>query len=233
MLEDRKKRTNLISSIGYLILLIIYIVTLFIPFVTDYELTGWDWPLINFTAFIPGGYFGMVLLFISNYYISKYKFLRFLTMSVISSIALGINYILLYYNEYQDNINGYHTFRYSLNFFVNFGLWIIIVMYNLIFIYIYFRQKYPKNELRLRKLILDQSTKKEQISIKELCILSDLYDITVVRVIKDILKNKQINGEYFKATRTLQLNVKENLEEIDKLMALYKEWEELKIKKIA
>ena len=96
MSEYKKTDTSLSSKI-YLLLLILYITTLFFPIVTDYELTGWDWPLINLTAFIIGGYHGMTLLFISFFYISKFRFIRFLICSIFGSLAIGINYIFLYF----------------------------------------------------------------------------------------------------------------------------------------
>jgi hypothetical protein len=46
-----------------------------------------------------------------------------------------------------------------------------------------------------------------------------------------MLKNNDVYGEYFPSSQSLAFNQQANLEEIDRLMESYKDWEEKKFGK--
>ncbi|MFX1570584.1 MAG: hypothetical protein ACFFCV_19775 [Promethearchaeota archaeon] len=231
MPEYRKISKTQLSSILYLLTLVIYITTLFFPITIEYGNTGLGWRMLNFAGFIPGGYFGMLLLFISYYYIFNYRFSRFLIINIVGLVALCINYSIMFISVYIDNLSPDYFFKLSFNFFINFGIWIFLGLYNLVFFSIYYRQKKPFKESLLKKMILDYSSKIKQINLKDICKESHFYDLNVIRVLREMLESNQINGEYFKATKTLHFDIKENFGEIDNLLAMYKNWEKFNIKK--
>ena len=46
-----------------------------------------------------------------------------------------------------------------------------------------------------------------------------------------MIENKEIYAQYFSSTKSVAFNQQANIEEIDKLMATYKEWEEKEFEK--
>ena len=46
-----------------------------------------------------------------------------------------------------------------------------------------------------------------------------------------MIKNKEIYAEYFKSTQSVVFDKQTNIDEIDKLMEAYKEWEEKEVGK--
>jgi len=46
-----------------------------------------------------------------------------------------------------------------------------------------------------------------------------------------MIKNKEIYAEYFTSSKSVAFNQQANIDEIDKLMEVYKEWEEKKVGK--
>jgi len=53
----------------------------------------------------------------------------------------------------------------------------------------------------------------------------------IIDVISDMIKNKEIYAEYFKESKSVAFNQQANIDEIDKLMEAYKDWEKKKVGK--
>ena len=53
----------------------------------------------------------------------------------------------------------------------------------------------------------------------------------IVDIVKDMIDNKEIYAQYFSSTKSVAFDQQANIDEIDRLMATYKEWEEKEVGK--
>ncbi len=85
---------------------------------------------------------------------------------------------------------------------------------------------------KIKKLVLELGIKFTRLEIREIGEKSsiDNEDI-IIEVVKDMIKNKEIYAEYFSSSKAIAFDQQANIEEIDKLMATYKEWEEKEVGK--
>ena len=56
--------------------------------------------------------------------------------------------------------------------------------------------------------------------------------MTIIDTIQEMIENTEIYAEYFKSSKTVAFNKQANIEEIDTLMATFRDWEENLEKKI-
>lgn len=78
----------------------------------------------------------------------------------------------------------------------------------------------------IRKTVLDLSIKFTRLEIREIreeCKVD--HEDLVIKVIKEMIKNKEIYAEYFKSSNSILFNQQANIDEIDKLMDQYRQWE--------
>ena len=83
----------------------------------------------------------------------------------------------------------------------------------------------------VKKTILELSTKFSRLRVIELNEKCKVDDSTVIKVIKNMIKNKEIYADYFKSSQTIAFDQQRNIDEIDELMRVYVEWEKEKIGK--
>jgi len=88
-----------------------------------------------------------------------------------------------------------------------------------------------KEEMVIKKTILDLGTKFTRLEVKEIGEKCKVDKITIIKVIKEMIENQEIYAEYFKSSNSVAFNQQANINEIDKLMEAYKDWEEKKIRK--
>ncbi|TFF88934.1 MAG: hypothetical protein EU549_02095 [Promethearchaeota archaeon] len=87
-------------------------------------------------------------------------------------------------------------------------------------------QRKLENKRKIRKIILNLSTKKEKLYVSEISEESGINkDNLIIGVIKEMLKNDEIYGEYFTNSRSISFDIQHNIAEIDKLMSVFREWE--------
>lgn len=85
---------------------------------------------------------------------------------------------------------------------------------------------------KIKKLVLELGTKFTRLEIREIGEKSSIDDEDIIiEVVKDMIKNKEIYAEYFSSSKAIAFDQQANIEEIDKLMAIYKEWEDKKVSK--
>lgn len=65
--------------------------------------------------------------------------------------------------------------------------------------------------------------------ISEECGIKD--EQLIIDSVQDMIKNEEIYAKYFIITKSVAFNQQANINEIDKLMEAYKEWEEKKVGK--
>lgn len=98
--------------------------------------------------------------------------------------------------------------------------------------------KLEKERLRLerinqiKKTVLDLGTKYTRLEVREIIEKSDVNEEElIVKTVTNMIDNKEIYAEYFSSSNSISFNQQANIDEIDKLMAIYKEWEEKKVEK--
>ena len=65
-----------------------------------------------------------------------------------------------------------------------------------------------------------------RLSYEDICEKFEVDDeFLVTEVMKSMLENGEIYGEYFTRTKSIVFDQQANIEEIDKLMEQYKQWE--------
>lgn len=87
------------------------------------------------------------------------------------------------------------------------------------------------DEAKVRQTILEMGTKFTRLTIKEISEKSEVDIYSIIKVIKEMIQNQEIYAEYFKSTKTVSFDQQTNINEIEKLMEIYREWETDKIEK--
>jgi len=88
------------------------------------------------------------------------------------------------------------------------------------------------NKHKIKKTILELGTKFTRLQIVEISEECDVKDEQIiVDTVREMIDNKEIYAQYFSSTKSVAFNQQANIDEIDKLMATYKEWEEKKVDK--
>jgi hypothetical protein len=94
------------------------------------------------------------------------------------------------------------------------------------------RKKIDKiNEIK--KTLIHLSTRYKRINLNELSEKTEINDVQLLeKTIKSMIKNQEVYGEYFSTSQTIIFDQKVNIDKINKLMNLYKDWEEDKTQNI-
>jgi len=85
---------------------------------------------------------------------------------------------------------------------------------------------------KIKKTVLDLGTKFTRLQVNEIveeCGIKD--DQLIINIVQDMIKNEEIYAKYFSSSMAIHFNQQANIEEIDKLMEAYKEWEGKKVGK--
>ena len=114
-----------------------------------------------------------------------------------------------------------------INLFVVFTQLTVLIALHIIFA----KNKEYLYEVKIRKSILDLTTKYTRLKITEIAEKIKIYQSTIIKIIKTMLSRNDIYGEYFPSSRSIVFNQETNIAEIDKLMAKYQEWEERSLSK--
>lgn len=85
--------------------------------------------------------------------------------------------------------------------------------------------------ISIRKMILDLSTKFTRLRVKEIAEKCKVDDLSIINVIKKMIKNNEIYADYFKSSQTVAFDQQRNIKEIDQLMQTYLDWEREKVGK--
>ena len=87
-------------------------------------------------------------------------------------------------------------------------------------------------EVKIRKMILDFGTKLTRLNVDEIAEKTETFHKTIKKVVNSMIENQEIYARYFKSTNSVVFNQDKNIIEIDDLMAIYREWEKTKSKKL-
>ena len=85
---------------------------------------------------------------------------------------------------------------------------------------------------RVKKTILELGIKFARLQIAEISEVCSIDDVQLIEdIVKDMIENKEIYAQYFSSTKSVAFNQQANIDEIDKLMESYKDWEEIGVGK--
>ncbi|MHA2035787.1 MAG: hypothetical protein ACW972_10595 [Promethearchaeota archaeon] len=148
---------------------------------------------------------------------------------MIGCITIGFNliYILIFINLPFDP----HEYIMEIGFFLGILSWIVLSTISIILSRVKFKEKEEDMSL-IKKTILELGIKFDRLEVHDISEKCGADKSSIIRVIKEMVKNNEVYAEYFKTTNSVVFNQKANIEEIDKLMEKYKEWEEENITKI-
>lgn len=84
---------------------------------------------------------------------------------------------------------------------------------------------------KIKNTILDLGVKFDRLHIAEIVEKCSESEGDIIDTALEMIKNKEIYAEYFKSTQSVVFDKQANIDEIDKLMEVYKEWEEKEVGK--
>lgn len=88
------------------------------------------------------------------------------------------------------------------------------------------------NKMIIKKTVLELGSKYPRLQIAEISEVCSADDVQlIVDTVKDMIQNKEIYAQYFSSTQSVAFDQQANIDEIDKLMSTYKNWEDRKIGK--
>jgi len=101
------------------------------------------------------------------------------------------------------------------------------IMYFGVFIFTTLLKIIPnyREHSRIKREILDLGIKYPDFKLKEVSQKCYVDKNTIINVTKKMIKRKEIFAEYFSISKKFAFNISANIAEIDRLMAIYKEWE--------
>lgn len=84
----------------------------------------------------------------------------------------------------------------------------------------------------IKKKVLELGTNVDRLFISEIMKGTNIDDEDlVISVLKEMIEKKEIYAEYFSTSKSIAFDLQANIEEIDKLMEIYREWEEEEVEK--
>ena len=87
-------------------------------------------------------------------------------------------------------------------------------------------------QFKIRKSVLNFGIKGGRLEIKEIAEETGKDRTIIIPVVKEMIKNKEIDAEYFKSSKSIVYNRQTASGEIDELIEEFKKWEEEKPGKI-
>ena len=187
-------------------------------------------PISGFSFFFVGIYFLLIISIL-------FTFLLKPKLGLISGIAgcliMAINIFFpslffSYMNQYSQStpVDRIYVIGYSISeyLFINVIIWILFCVINIIL----FLGKVIVKGVNLRiikKTILDLGTQYANLEVREISEACYADKVTIIDTIQEMIENTEIYAEYFKSSKTVAFNKQANIEEIDTLMATFRDWE--------
>ena len=80
-------------------------------------------------------------------------------------------------------------------------------------------------EIIRRKTVLDFGTRLTRLKVAEIAERTGAFHKTIIEVVEKMKQNNEIYARYFKSSNSVVFNQDANIDEIDRLMSVYNEWE--------
>jgi len=172
------------------------------------------------------GWIGPLFVFFSIAYVFYLNINRAILTGVVGCTIIGFIIGGIFIIGSSINLNPSNL----LYLFI--GLLLIIIMCSVNVVLFEFKSRQDiEEEAVIKRIILDLGIKFTRLEVKEISEKCKVDRTTVLEVLKNMIENQEIYAEYFKTTKSVSFNQQANIDEIDKLMEAYEEWETEKIGK--
>jgi hypothetical protein len=172
------------------------------------------------------GLIELTLIIVSLIYLQILRKRESIIFGILGTTFLLIEFFIhfsSYFFDSQFSIGmGFITFFISIS---------LIFMINIIFLLL---NESKIENFDVKSLVLDLGTKYDRLEVKEISQKSKIDGISIVYILKDMIKSQEINAEYFSSSRAIVFDQRANLREIDNLIGKFtyskdKKVEDLKI----
>jgi hypothetical protein len=161
-----------------------------------------------------------------------FLFLLKISLSILtgagSCVLMGFDlfiYSIPYYYM-GDFLNGWILeYRLAWGYYFGFFVWLAFCTINLVIALGKF-VKSSENVSIIKKTVLELGTQFANLEVSEISEVCNVNKIVIIETILKMIENREIYAEYFKSSKSVAFNKQANIEEIDKLMATFRDWEE-------
>jgi len=188
--------------------------------------------VLGSTLLIYGGWFGLLLISFSNKFVKNLNILSAFKFGILGCSLLIVNIFFLVIVYPPDihvidicpECDSYYSFVFWYNIL---GIILFCFSYGILLLF-QFILKEDDDESIIRKTILDFGTKLTRLKIDEIAEKTETFHKTIIKVVGEMIDNGKIYARYFKSSNSVVFNQERNVKNIDELLAMYKEWEEVK-----
>lgn len=117
---------------------------------------------------------------------------------------------------------------------VNYVSFFLVLIFFIINFYSHhlLKKRNVEEEALIKRKVLDYGTKATRLKIRDISDRTNVDKDTTIKVLRAMIKNKEIFAEYFSSSKTVAFNQLANVDQINDLMEIYREWEQEKIEKV-
>ena len=163
---------------------------------------------------------GFLFIFISGFYLCRLKIRKSIIFGIVGTIIYILTVIFFTIAYYQGR---------ELKLLSMIFLWLFTLIVNLI-VYLFLRSEKNKmtfeDEMTIKKIVLDLGTKYTRLEVREISEKCGNVSDSIIGVLNSMIMNKEIYAEFFKSSNTVLFDQQANIDEIDELMAAFKDWED-------
>lgn len=170
----------------------------------------------NIFIFIFGGGFGIILFAFSTKFIKNNNIAYSVKYGFAGLILVIINIVFLFVLSQQP----FHP----INIF-NFLSVPIFCLFYIIPIYIRKNHNLLRDETLIKQTVLDFGTRLTRLKVAEIAERTGAFHKTIIEVVEKMKRNNEIYARYFKSSNSVVFNQDANIDEIDRLMSVYNDWE--------
>ncbi|MFX1357453.1 MAG: hypothetical protein ACFFA8_09195 [Promethearchaeota archaeon] len=170
----------------------------------------------SFILFVFGGGFGLILLAFSTKFIKNNNISYSVKYGFAGSILVITNIVFLFV--------AYRIFLHPIIIFDILSVPIFCLFY-IILIDIRRNHDLLKDETLIRQTVLDFGTRLTRLKVAEIAERTGAFHKTIIDVVEKMIQNNEIYARYFKSSNSVVFNQDANIDEIDRLMSVYNEWE--------
>lgn len=124
-----------------------------------------------------------------------------------------------------------YFYLFSLDSFSYVSFSPIIMSFIVFTLFLLNKRKNYNQQAKVRKQVLELATTYTNLKLSKVAKLTGIDKDLIVRAVNEMINDKELYADYFYSSRKFAFNKRANLEEIDKLMELYNQWEEKTIGK--
>ncbi|MFX1408022.1 MAG: PCI domain-containing protein [Promethearchaeota archaeon] len=182
----------------------------------------------DFHNFFTGiiGSIGVGLLYVSMNFMYKLRFHLTILYGLIGFLLIFINYmytVIYFYVEISLNLIPFH---------VNFiHIFIFVGLCGIIFIIFLKSTFFKKDQKKIKSTVIDLGTRFHRLEIRDIAEKCYVNREKVEKVIHTMIQANEIYAIYSDDSKMIEFDQNKNIDQLDALMALYKNWEKKVYKK--